>query len=173
MTAAGFIYDTTFGFPDRNGFRLGVADVVPRWDAERNQRIAIDEAPFTWMDRALSKYRGVEDPAAWSRDALELAATAREVGGLWVGLWHPNLTPALGFPDAPPAYGATIAGVLAESPFVAPLDTLAEWRRARRAVRATAIRPDGSVELEAAVAAPSPFQLRLEDGAGKPAEAAR
>src|SRR2546430_9989656 len=59
-------------------------------------------SPFTWMDRALSKYRGIEDPAAWSKDALELATTARAVGGLWVGLWHPNLTPALGFPDAPP-----------------------------------------------------------------------
>jgi len=173
MTAAGFVYDTTFGFPDRNGFRLGVADVVPRWDAERNQRIAIDEAPFTWMDRALSKYRGVEDPVAWSRDALELAATAREVGGLWVGLWHPNLTPALGFPDAPPAYGATIAGVLAEAPFVAPLDTLVQWRRARRAVRATALRADGTVELEAAIAAPGPFQLRVEDADGRAAEAAR
>src|SRR5690349_21334558 len=125
------------------------------------------------MDRALSKYRGVEDPAAWSRDALELAATAREVGGLWVGLWHPNLTPALGFPDAPPAYGATIAGVLAEAPFVAPLDTLVQWRRARRAVRAAAIGADGSVELESAVAPPTPFQLRVEDADGRAAEAAR
>ena len=173
MVQAGFEYDTTFGFPDRNGFRLGVADVVPRWDAERNQRIAIDEAPFTWMDRALSKYRGVEDPSAWSHDALELAATAREVGGLWVGLWHPNLTPALGFPDAPAAYATTIAGVLAESPFVAPLDVLVQWRRARRGVRVRAIRSDGSVEAEAAVAAPAAFQLRLEDAEGSRAEAVR
>src|SRR2546430_17478224 len=29
MAEAGFWYDSTFGFPDRNGFRLGVADVVP------------------------------------------------------------------------------------------------------------------------------------------------
>jgi hypothetical protein len=173
MVDAGFVYDTTFGFPDRNGFRLGVADVVPRWDAARNQPIAIDEVPFTWMDRALSKYRGVESPAAWSDDALQLAASARAVGGLWVGLWHPNLTPALGFPDAPPAYEATIAGVLAESPFVAPLDTLVQWRRARRAVRATAIAADGSVAATAAVAEPPPFQLSLEDAAGRPAEALR
>lgn len=175
MVTAGFGYDTTFGFPDRNGFRLGVADVVPRWDADRNQRIAIDEAPFTWMDRALSKYRGVEDPAAWSDDALQLAATARDVGGLWVGLWHPNLTPALGFPDAPSAYARTITGVLAEPspPFVAPLDTLVQWRRARRAVRATAIRSDDSVAVEAPIAAPAELQLRLEDSDGRPAEAVR
>jgi len=170
MAAAGFGYDTTYGFPDRNGFRLGIADVVPRWDDSAQKPIALDEVPFTWMDRALSKYRGVEDPAAWCRDALELAANARAVGGLWVGLWHPNLTPALGFPDAPPAYGATIAGVLAESPFVAPLETIVRWRRARRAVRATAIAADGSVE---AAGEKTSFQFRLEDAGGNAAEAVR
>ena len=170
MAAAGFAYDTTYGFPDRNGFRLGVADVVARWDDSAQKPIALDEVPFTWMDRALSKYRGVEDPAAWCRDALELAANARAVGGLWVGLWHPNLTPALGFPDAPPAYGTTIAGVLAESPFVAPLETIVRWRRARRAVRATAIAADGSVE---AAGEKTSFQLRLEDAGGNAAEAVR
>ncbi|HEY3219385.1 MAG TPA: hypothetical protein VGJ80_01515 [Gemmatimonadales bacterium] len=171
MAAAGFVYDTTFGFPDRNGFRLGVADVMPRWDAVANKPITLDEVPFTWMDRALSKYRGVENPAAWSGDALDLAATARAVGGLWVGLWHPNLTPALGFPDAPPAYGATMAGVLAESPFVATLETIVQWRRARRAVHATAIAPDGSVAVTGPIT--PRYQLRLEDGDGRPAETVR
>jgi hypothetical protein len=125
------------------------------------------------MDRALSKYRGIEMPGTWAEDALALAATAREVGGLWVGLWHPNLTPALGFPDAPAAYGATIAGVLAESPFVATLETIVEWRRARRAVRATAIAPDGRVESTTPVPATPPFQLRLEDGDDRVAETVR
>ena len=171
MAGAGFSYDTTYGFPDRNGFRLGIADIVQRWDDSAKKPIAIDEVPFTWMDRALSKYRGIEDPAAWSKDALELATTARAVGGLWVGLWHPNLTPALGFPDAPRAYGATVAGVLAESPFVAPLDTIVQWCRARRAVRASAITADGKVE--ASTGAKVPFQLRLEDADGKAAEATR
>lgn len=169
MTSAGFLYDSTFGFPDRNGFRLGVADVVPRWDGVANRAIALDEVPFTWMDRALSKYRGIERPSAWTDDALQLAATAREVGGLWVGLWHPNLTPALGFPGAPAAYVATIAGVLRESPWVAPLETIVRWRRARRSVRATGI-ADGGVHTTTESAG---FQLRLLDAAGKPAEMLR
>jgi hypothetical protein len=162
------VYDATLGFPDRNGFRLGVADVVARWDVVGDGPLGVDEVPFTWMDRALSKYRGIEDPMAWCADALELAAAARTVGGLWTGLWHPNLTPALGYPDAPPAYAATIAGVLAEAPFVAPLETIVRWRRARRAVRARAIAPDGRVE--AASSAPTSFPLRLEDAEGRPAE---
>jgi hypothetical protein len=54
MKAAGFQYDSTYGFSDRNGFRLGVADVLPLWDAARQQRVGLDEVPFCWMDRALS-----------------------------------------------------------------------------------------------------------------------
>ena len=92
------------------------------------------------------------------------------VGGLWVGLWHPNLTPALGFPDALPAYGATIAGVLAESPYVAPLGTIVQWRRERRAVRAVAIAAGGAVE---ATTGPSLFQFQLEDADGRAAETVR
>src|SRR5690606_31095049 len=96
----GLAWDATYGFADRNGFRLGVADVVPGWDAASGARSGLDEVPLVWMDRALSKYRGLEDPAAWVDDGLELAGRAREVDGLWVGLWHPNLAGALGFPGA-------------------------------------------------------------------------
>ena len=142
MRTAGFTYDATFGFPDRNGFRLGSADIVPGWLAE-----GLDEVPLVWMDRALSKYRGIEDPNAWIDEALELAATARAVEGLWVGLWHCNLTPPLGYPDAPAAYARLLAEVMRESPYVATLDRLVAWRRARRAVRATAVAPDGRCSL--------------------------
>jgi hypothetical protein len=173
MVNAGFAYDSTFGFPDRNGFRLGVADVVPRWDTAANQPVRIDEVPFTWMDRALSKYRRIEQPSAWTADALELAATARAVGGLWVGLWHPNLTTPLGFPDAPNAYSTTLAGLLAEHPFVGPLRSIAAWRRARRAVRAEAIAADGGVVARTTTPTETLFQLRLEDAAGRTAETLR
>jgi hypothetical protein len=142
MRAAGFAYDATFGFPDRNGFRLGSADIVPGWFAE-----GLDEAPLVWMDRALSKYRGIEDPNAWVDDALELATAAREVNGLWVGLWHCNLTPPLGYPGAPAAYARLLTEIMSESPYVATLERLVAWRRARRAVRATAVAPDGRCSL--------------------------
>ena len=70
MLAAGFRYDATYGYPDRNGFRLGVADVVPGWDARTQAATALDEVPLIWMDRALSKYGGVEDPDAWTAEGL-------------------------------------------------------------------------------------------------------
>jgi hypothetical protein len=147
MRSAGFGYDSTAGFPDRNGFRLGVCDVLPSWDAE-GQGEPLAEVPFAWMDRALSKYRDVEDPMAWVADALELASAARAVDGLWVGVWHPNLIPSLGFPDAPAAYARLLDGLSAGDPFVGTLDELVRWRVARARVRIAWVAPDGRVELE-------------------------
>ena len=77
----------TLGFADRSGFRLGAADVVPAWDAVADRAAGIEEVPLHWMDRTSPKYLGIDDPADWIRGALEVAATAREAEGLWVGLW--------------------------------------------------------------------------------------
>jgi hypothetical protein len=99
------------------------------------------------MDRALSKYRGVEDPHAWVDDALKMAQRARSVDGLWVGVWHPNLVPALGFPGAPQALEQLMQGMAAGDPCFGTLDELVAWRRARRSARVTALAPDGRLEL--------------------------
>ncbi|HWH02279.1 MAG TPA: hypothetical protein VN674_01210 [Gemmatimonadales bacterium] len=163
MREAGFAYDATYGFPDRNGFRLGVADIVAGWDAQDGQSTSLDEVPLHWMDRAQSKYQGIEDPQAWVADALELASQCKQVEGLWVGLWHPNLTPALGYPDAPAAY-AELLGAIVEDPNRPHVDTLEQlvaWRRRRRAARARRVAGDGTVEWE------SP-PVPLEDAEGRP-----
>jgi hypothetical protein len=152
MQRAGFAYDSTVGFADRNGFRLGVADVVPSWSDARQSALELDEAPFCWMDRALSKYRGVESPDAWIDDALELAGRCAAVQGMWNGIWHPNLTPALGFPGAPEAYARLVSGLVSLGAFVAPLGELVEWRRRRRGVRAAGIHADGRPGLAGAAA---------------------
>lgn len=169
MVEAGFRYDATYGFPDRNGFRLGVADIVPSWDVEGQRAIALEQAPLAWMDRALSKYRGVEDPGAWVDDALELAEICRGLEGLWVGLWHPNLTPALGYPGAPAAYERLARSIAGSEPYLAPLEQIASWRAARREVRAERIAPDGGV-----VARPGSMKFAvpvvLEDGSGQKME---
>lgn len=164
MAAAGFRFDTTAGFPDRNGFRLGVGDVIPGWDGAAERPLEIQEAPVVWMDRALSKYAGVEDPEAWITEGIALADACRAAQGLWVGVWHPNLTPALGFPDAPAAFAALLDRLLAHQPFVAPLGRLVEWRIARRAVRVRGILPDGTPAAYGA--RPGTDALTLEDSSG-------
>jgi hypothetical protein len=150
MAAAGLEYDATWGFSDRNGFRLGVADPIPAWDAERVTPLSLDLMPLIWMDRALSKYRGVEEPELWVDDALELVGRCREVDGLWVGLWHPNSTEALGFPGAEPAMVRLLQTLADERPYFATARKVVEWRRFRRSVRASRIAADGRVLLNAA-----------------------
>jgi peptidoglycan/xylan/chitin deacetylase (PgdA/CDA1 family) len=147
MAGAGFTFDSTAGYADRNGFRLGVADLLPAWSDADGKALALDEVPFTWMDRALSKYRGEEDPAAWVRDALALADRAREVEGLWVGIWHPNLTTALGYPGALHAYESLVAALVNRDPWMPTLSEAVAWRRARRAVRAVGFDASGAVRI--------------------------
>ena len=164
MAEAGFRYDTTWGFPDRNGFRLGVGDVIPAWDGAGERALDLQEAPVIWMDRALSKYAGVEDPDAWITEGIALADACRATEGLWVGVWHPNLTAALGFPDAPTAFAALLDRLLARQPFLAPLGRLVEWRVARRGVRVRGIFPDGRPDAYATRSVTDP--LTLEDASG-------
>ncbi|HEX9690736.1 MAG TPA: hypothetical protein VGA22_01420 [Gemmatimonadales bacterium] len=143
MCQAGFEWDASYGFADRNGFRLGAADVVAGWDAAASGPSGLDEVPFMWMDRALSKYRKEERPAVWTEDALELAGRCRKVEGLWVGVWHPNLSPALGFPGAPEAFQDLVSGLCQTRPWLARLDEVVMWRRRRRELRVERILPDG------------------------------
>ena len=168
MEAAGFEYDATYGFPDRNGFRLGIADVVPRWDEASHHPAALREVPLTWMDRALSKYQGVMDPDRWIDDALALAGAVRAVGGVWVGLWHPNLTTQLGFPRALDAYDRLVRELFAAEPWGASLGEIVAWRDVRRAVRAVRVDADGGVRLAPLSGASG---IVLENAAGERAPA--
>jgi peptidoglycan/xylan/chitin deacetylase (PgdA/CDA1 family) len=144
MRSAGFSYDATFGFPDRNGFRLATASPISAWDVRGATAIDIELAPLIWMDRSMSKYAGVQDPARWIDDALALAQTAREANGMWVGLWHPNLADALGYPGAPEQYRRLVRELRAADAYIAPLNELVAWRKRRRAFRLTHVAADGS-----------------------------
>jgi hypothetical protein len=168
MVKAGFNYDATWGFADRNGFRLGVADVVPAWDAAREMVMPLDLVPLVWMDRALSKYAGVEDPQRWVADGLELAGESRAVEGVWAGLWHPNTTEALGFPGAEPAFVHLLQTLANDRPYFASARKIVEWRRFRRSVRAARISADGRVVLTALPGYPT---VAIEDQAGDTTQA--
>jgi hypothetical protein len=150
MVAAGLEYDATWGFSDRNGFRLGVADVVPSWDVERQVSPPLDILPLTWMDRALSKYAGVEEPGRWVEDARELMRECKAVEGVWTGLWHPNTLEPLGFPGAEPAFVSLLQALADDRPFFGSAHKLIQWRRFRRSVRASRLSPDGRTLLTTA-----------------------
>jgi hypothetical protein len=150
MLEAGFEYDASWGFADRNGFRLGVADVVPAWDAKQEETLPLDLLPLIWMDRALSKYGGVEEAGRWIEDARELARECKAVEGAWVGLWHPNTTEALGFPGAEPAFVSLLQALADGRPYFASAHKIVQWRRFRRSVRAGRVGADGRLFLSTA-----------------------
>lgn len=167
MVKAGFEYDATWGFADRNGFRLGVADVVPAWDAARETVMPLDLVPLLWMDRALSKYSGVEVAQRWVEDGLALARETRAVEGVWVGLWHPNTMEALGFPGAEHAFVHLLQTLASDRPYFGSARKIVEWRRFRRSVRAR-VSADGRVVLTAMPGHPS---VGIEDEAGETTQA--
>jgi hypothetical protein len=164
MVQAGFEYDSTWGFADRNGFRLGVADVVPAWDADRSATLPLDLLPLVWMDRALTKYAGLEDGARWIDDALELVGECKAVDGAWVGLWHPNTIEALGFPGAEAAFVHLLQVLAADRPYFAPARKIVEWRRFRRSIRAARMSVTGELTLSAADGHASVVAIEDENG---------
>ena len=167
MQAAGFQYDSTYGFADRNGFRIGMADAAPAWEESLGRALSLETVPFVWMDRALSKYRGIEDPRVLVDDALALARVVREIEGVWTGIWHPNLSRALGYPGAEQAFGRLCEQLMGagDAPWAAPLGEIVEWRRHRRAVRAVASTAAGEIVLGSD--GPGPVRVALEDASGR------
>jgi hypothetical protein len=164
MLKSGFDYDASWGFPDRNGFRLGVADVVPAWDAKEDKQLPLDLVPLIWMDRALSKYAGVEEPGRWIEDARELARECKAVEGAWVGLWHPNTAEALGFPGAEPAFVSLLQSLADDRPFFASAHRVVQWRRFRRSVRAARVTADGRVILRTTAGQRTVIAIEDESG---------
>ena len=164
MVAAGLDYDATWGFADRSGFRLGVADVVSCWDAASERTLPLDIVPLIWMDRSLSKYAGIEEPGRWIEDARDLMRACKEVEGVWSGLWHPNTTEALGFPGAEPAFVSLLQALADDRPYFGSAYKLVQWRRFRRSVRAARVSPDGRVALTTAAGHRTVIALEDESG---------
>ena len=95
------------------------------------------------MDRALSKYAGIEEPGRWVEDARDLVRECKAVEGAWVGLWHPNTMEALGFPGAEPAFVSLLQALADDRPYFGSAHKLVQWRRFRRSVRAARVSADG------------------------------
>jgi hypothetical protein len=165
MLQAGFDYDSSIGFVDRGGFRLGTGDVLRSWHVETGRSLDLEECPLTWMDRSSSKYQRVEDPDAWVDSGLALAAECRRVEGLWVGLWHPYLADELGFPGAGLAFKRLLDALRSDDPYFGSLESIVAWRRIRRSVRACAVTPQGLPVVFAK--APAGTQVVLEDREGR------
>jgi len=85
----GFAYDTSLGFPDRPGFRAGIAHAFRPWDFASDRPLDIIEVPLAAMDATLAedRYLGLSAEQA-EPQLLALLRQASENGGAFAVLWH-------------------------------------------------------------------------------------
>ena len=91
LAEAGITRDSTMGYADVAGFRLGVCHAIPMFDPESARLLGIEEYPLTVMDVTLSNqdYMHLDEEAAFDC-VCRLADTTFRHGGEFVMLWHNN-----------------------------------------------------------------------------------
>jgi hypothetical protein len=84
---AGIRFDYTMGYADEPGFRAGIARPFPFYDLLREKVTGLTIVPFHVMDGTLRQYLHLAPEAAVNVAGSIIDAT-RNVGGLFVSVWH-------------------------------------------------------------------------------------
>ena len=89
IAEAGIRWDSTLGYADAAGFRLGVCRPIPLFDPIRQKPLGIEEHPLIVMDCTLnmSVYMNLDEEAAFGCVRQLMDATFRHRGE-FIGLWH-------------------------------------------------------------------------------------
>lgn len=89
LAQAGIDWDSTLGYADVAGFRLGVCRPIQLFDPIRCKLLGIEEHPLILMDRTLSedKYMGLNMDEAWEY-CQKLLVQVRRYNGEFTMLWH-------------------------------------------------------------------------------------
>jgi len=84
---AGITEDFSMGWHDEPGFRAGIARPYCFYDVSANKQTTLRIIPFQVMDVTLYQYKGY-DPSASKEVICKLIKETKNVGGLFVSLWH-------------------------------------------------------------------------------------
>lgn len=87
LARAGLNWDSTLGYADVAGFRLGVCHPIELFDPIRMEPFGIEEHPLTVMDGTLSGYMHFEEDEAFEY-CRRLIAQTRKHNGEFLMLWH-------------------------------------------------------------------------------------
>jgi hypothetical protein len=87
LESAGICYDSTLGYPDREGFRCGVCLPFQPFDMGRNRPASIWEIPLLIMEESLLGYQRLPLVVAQRRIEGIIDEVERH-GGVFVPLWH-------------------------------------------------------------------------------------
>jgi Family of unknown function (DUF7033) len=89
---AGLDYDSTVGFADRLGFRLGTCHEFSPFHVRERRVLALRERPLIVMDRTVFDYMKLT-PESAHQAVLELARECRRAAGTLTVLWHNSTLP--------------------------------------------------------------------------------
>jgi len=84
---SGINEDYSMGYPDEPGFRAGIARPYYFYDVSEEQQTGLKIVPFQVMDVTLYNYKKL-DPFNSKEVILKLINETRNVGGLFVSIWH-------------------------------------------------------------------------------------
>jgi hypothetical protein len=89
LAKAGIDWDSTMGYADVAGFRLGVCHPIPLFDPVKLKPMGIEEHPLIAMDGTLSypKYMNLSEEEAFCY-CKRLADQTRKHNGEFVTVWH-------------------------------------------------------------------------------------
>jgi hypothetical protein len=89
---AGLDYDSTVGFADRVGFRLGTCHEFSPFHVRERRALRLRERPLIVMDRTLFDYMQLT-PEGAHQAVLEVARECRRAAGTLTVLWHNSTLP--------------------------------------------------------------------------------
>lgn len=139
--AAGFSYDSTLGFADREGFRGGHAFPFHPFDLGGSRTLDLLEIPVAVMDMTLQKYRRLR-PEEAERATVAVLEQTRAVGGLANLLWHNTAFYDVEYPGLGDLYRRALEWLSAEHAHVATCREIDGWWRARAALRLSPLPAD-------------------------------
>jgi hypothetical protein len=87
LQKAGITEDYSMGYPDEPGFRAGIARPYFFYDVSEDKQTNLKIIPFQIMDGTLYDYKKL-DPGSSKEVILKLINETRNVGGLFVSIWH-------------------------------------------------------------------------------------
>jgi hypothetical protein len=163
QAAAGFAYDATYGFCDRDGYRGGYPfPFYAPVETDQGRRPLV-VLPLYMMDTALFRYLRLQGSEAEDY-AVASVMRACESGGLVSLLWHNNYFAEPEYADWEQVYGVLLDRLASRDPWCATGKAIARWwdRRASLSVRAEATAEAG---WEITVESPAPIDevvLKIE-----------
>ena len=132
--AAGFSYDATLGYHDREGFRGGHAFPFHPYDLEAERTLDLLEIPLAIMDVGLLKYRHLRGERRLEA-VLSVLEQTLSVHGLATLLWHNHTFYDPEYPGSGWLYEKALEWLARSGAHVATAQEIDGWWRARSAVR--------------------------------------